>query len=92
MYNTLNRLKQSGVIRELHEGGVTRFDGNAERHHHFICAVCGRIDDVGWDQLPELRLPVLKGARIESYTVTLRGICRSCMREEKEESKDNDRH
>lgn len=91
VYNTLNRLKQSGVVHELHEGGVRRFDANMEPHHHFICTVCGRIDDVGWDQLPELR-PVLKGTRIESYSVTLRGVCQSCKREEKEESKDNDRH
>lgn len=78
VYNTLNRLKQAGTLRELYENGVTRFDVNIERHHHFVCNRCGRIDDVAWEHLPELREPLLANAQVESYSVTLRGLCTAC--------------
>ncbi|MCC7498106.1 MAG: transcriptional repressor [Bryobacterales bacterium] len=92
VYNTLHHLKQAGVVRELHEGGVTRFDANPKCHHHFVCTVCGGIEDVAWEALPELRKPVLKDVRIESYSVTLRGVCASCNRASKEEIKKHGRN
>lgn len=79
VYNTLHWLKEAGLVREVHEGGVSRFDPNLERHHHFICRECGKLEDVDWEQLPALPPVRLPGRRkIESYAVTLRGLCDQC--------------
>ena len=80
----LNRMKQSGAVQELHEGRVTRFDANIDRHHHFVCKICGRIEDVASKSLPELKEPLLKDVQIASYSVALRGVCPVCKRTEKE--------
>jgi Fe2+ or Zn2+ uptake regulation protein len=78
VYNTLNRLKEAGVLEELHQRGVTRFDANARPHHHFECTRCGRIADVAWELVPELACPRLDAGMVESYSVTFSGICWAC--------------
>jgi len=79
VYNTLNWLKQAGLIREVFEGGVTRFDPNTSDHHHFICRVCGRVEDVDGDLLGGLDFSKAAGGKeIEQMEVTLRGVCMAC--------------
>jgi len=79
VYNTLNWLKSAGLIREVFEGGVTRFDPNTSEHHHFICRVCGRVEDVDDDLLGGVDLVKVAGEKtIEQMEVTLRGVCMAC--------------
>jgi Fur family transcriptional regulator, peroxide stress response regulator len=82
IYNVLHSLKDAGLVRELvFDDAVVRFDANTVRHHHFVCTSCGGVADVPWDTLPPLpkrRLP--GGQSVESYAVTLRGVCVSCSR------------
>lgn len=79
VYNTLNWLKTAGMIREVFEGGEVRFDPNTTNHHHFVCRACGRIDDVEFDTVGEVAYCALPGRQeIESYEVTLRGLCAAC--------------
>lgn len=79
VYNTLNWLKQAGLIREVFESGVTRFDPNTSDHHHFICRICGRVEDVDGDLLSGLDLGAVGVEKtIEHLEVTLRGVCRDC--------------
>jgi Fe2+ or Zn2+ uptake regulation protein len=83
VYNTLAWLKESGLVREVFEGGVSRFDPNLDRHHHFVCRGCGRLEDVAWSELPQLPPVRLAGRRkVESYAITLRGLCDRCRRKE----------
>jgi Fur family peroxide stress response transcriptional regulator len=49
VYNTLNWLKQEGLIKEVFEAGSVRFDPNTEHHHHFVCRKCGKVEDVECD-------------------------------------------
>src|SRR5438309_1744020 len=49
VYNTLNWLKEAGMVREVFEGGDLRFDPNTSEHHHFVCRRCGKIEDVDAD-------------------------------------------
>lgn len=79
VYNTLNWLKSAGLIREVFEGGVTRFDPNTSDHHHFICRICGRVEDVEGDLINGLDLQSLPvEQRIEHFEITLRGVCMLC--------------
>jgi Fur family peroxide stress response transcriptional regulator len=79
VYNTLNWLKEAGMVREVFEGGDLRFDPNTGGHHHFVCRACGRIEDVDCDLVGELRFCPLPGHQeVEVYEVTLRGLCADC--------------
>ena len=80
VYSTLSSLREAGLVREiLLEEGVTRYDSNVARHHHFRCSSCGAIIDVPWNalsvSLPE-QLP--GGHAVTSYEVTVHGVCQTC--------------
>ncbi len=79
VYNTLNWLKSVGMLRESFEGEKVRYDPNCERHHHFICSSCSKVEDVPSDLIAELdtiKLPA--NHRVESYELTIRGVCQDC--------------
>lgn len=79
VYNTLNMLKDEGLVREVFEDGVSRFDPNLSPHHHFVCRVCGAVEDIDWEAIPAIgavRLPGLQ--RVETFAVTFRGLCSAC--------------
>lgn len=79
VYNTLNWLKDAGMVREVHESGETRFDPNTSEHHHFVCRACGTIEDVECDLVGEVEFCALPGRQhVEQAEVTLRGLCAAC--------------
>jgi Fur family peroxide stress response transcriptional regulator len=80
IYSSLQALCQVGLVREvLLEEGVCRYDANVAPHHHFRCRCCGAIEDILWDELQGLQVESLRpGLQIESYEVTLHGVCEGC--------------
>jgi Fur family peroxide stress response transcriptional regulator len=79
VYNTLALLKREGHVRELFKDGVSRFDPNTTRHHHFVCDGCGSVSDIDWETLDCRVLATLPGKAVaETYEVTLRGRCGKC--------------
>jgi Fe2+ or Zn2+ uptake regulation protein len=80
VYNVLHSLQSAGLIGELVlDDAVVRYDANVGRHHHFVCTVCGGVEDVPWNAVPPVprrRLP--GGHTVESVSVTLRGRCPRC--------------
>lgn len=81
VYNTLNTLRDVGLISEVtHEPGVLRYDANIGRHHHFICKTCGRLDDLDWEMFGKLPVEKLTDqyGRVDQVEVIVRGICREC--------------
>ena len=47
VYRNLDLLSESGEVWRLATSGTQyRFDGNTAIHHHIVCVVCGRVDDV----------------------------------------------
>ena len=77
--NPLNWLKEAGMVREVFEGGDVRFDPNTGGHHHFVCRLCGRIEDVDFELVGSVQLCTLPGRHeVEQYEVTLRGVCAAC--------------
>ncbi len=52
VYNTLNTLKDAGVIKEvLTEPGRVRYDANITHHHHFVDVKSGKIVDIPADKV-----------------------------------------
>ena len=79
VYNTLNWLKEAGMVREVFEGGDLRFDPNVGGHHHFVCRVCGRIEDVDASVVGEIRVGALPNEHtVEHCDLVLRGVCAAC--------------
>jgi Fur family transcriptional regulator, peroxide stress response regulator len=79
VYNTLNWLKEAGLIQERFEGDAIKFDPNCEQHHHFVCRQCGKLEDVGFDLIDSIGICTLPGQQtIESFEITLRGLCLDC--------------
>lgn len=80
IYSSLQALQEAGLVREvLLEPGVTRYDANVDRHHHFRCESCGEIEDIAWDAFPPLELSHLRaGLQADGYEVTVYGTCDRC--------------
>lgn len=82
VYKTLETLVEIGEIRvAIVSQGKTRYDTRMDRHHHFICTVCGGVQDV------EMRMDCLETCAPESLAdkgkilrseVNFHGICTSC--------------
>lgn len=82
IYNTLKWLKEAGLVREVYVGGAVRVDPNTSQHHHFICRCCGKVEDVDDHLLSEFQVdPLPDRQKIESFEVTLRGLCAGCQSE-----------
>lgn len=87
IYNTLNSLRDAGLIHEVFvEGYVARYDTNLEEHHHFICRSCNKLEDIPISCVGDLQnFNLSKGYKVESYEIVLRGICSSCKTETKKQ-------
>ncbi|MBA2733760.1 MAG: transcriptional repressor [Acidobacteria bacterium] len=85
IYNTLNALRDAGLVHEVYlDDAVARFDANLDRHHHFVCRVCDKLEDVPFEEVGELPARKLeRGHRVENYEIVMRGVCAACQRREK---------
>ncbi len=81
VYRTLWMLNDAGVITTMGlEREKTRFDGNIDHHHHFVCIKCGSISDFYSDTLDSLEIPesAKKLGKACNAHVEIRGICNNC--------------
>ena len=83
IYNTLNALRDAGLVHEIYmDDAVARYDANLDAHHHFVCRVCDRLEDVPAATLRTSLSDVTPGTgyMVESYEVVMRGVCAACNR------------
>jgi Fe2+ or Zn2+ uptake regulation protein len=82
IYNTLNALRDAGLVHEVYmDDAVARFDANLDQHHHFVCRMCDKLEDVPFDEVGELPTRRLgRGHKVENYEIVMRGVCASCQR------------
>ena len=82
VYRNLALLSDLGEIMKITtDGGADRFDGNATRHHHFICTKCHRVMDLDMpsiDGIMETAQQCCTG-KIENYVTHFYGICGDCI-------------
>lgn len=88
VYNTLNALRDAGLIHEIYmDDAVARYDANIEPHHHFICRTCGKLEDIPLDAVSEPSHRGLKsGYSVEYYEIVMRGVCAPCGRKKSKRS------
>jgi Fe2+ or Zn2+ uptake regulation protein len=83
VYNTLHALVEAGLVREFTlDGKAARYDANVDPHHHFVCDVCGAVEDLEWFEVPALhkqpepKMPrTQKGERsVSAYNVSAHNV------------------
>jgi Fur family peroxide stress response transcriptional regulator len=85
VYRTLESLARIGCIgKACHAGGVVRYDGRIEMHHHLICIRCDAVFDIADPALDSFPIPDVSafGFDLQDFRVQLRGICRRCRKQE----------
>ncbi len=76
VYRNLRQLTTNGRIRSIRFGAEPdRFDGKLQVHEHFICEMCGRVQDIE----ASLINPSLPGKKITSYKLDYFGECEACL-------------
>ena len=83
VYRNLARFKQEGRILSVgFVNGQERFDGNTAFHPHFICSVCGSVEDLTGLRPEDSLLPQVAmqtGGRIDGCCLSFQGVCRCCL-------------
>ena len=83
VYNTLNMLKELGVIRELSYGDMSsRYDGNDSEHAHLVCESCNHVIDIECPSQEALNTPDIQQHQfnLRSYRLEFYGTCDSCQK------------
>lgn len=77
VYNTLNSLVATGIVRELDiDTSNRRYDFAAKKPHaHFFCRCCGRVIDV---DLGDMEMPSSDDFVVEQLNVNYKGLCAEC--------------
>lgn len=81
VYRVLETLVEAGLSRRVfHPGAAARFEVKTQRHHHLVCAGCGKIIDLEDPALDNLPFPDARklGFSIDDYTVQFYGRCPAC--------------
>lgn len=80
VYKSLHAMAAAGLIREVTvKGHAARFESKTEKHHHFVCERCGKVEDVEWFEVPLVARRSRLGRRtVHNYEIVMRGLCGSC--------------
>ncbi len=78
-YNNLRDLMQADLVREVAVGGrAARFEAKRMKHHHFLCDICGNVEDMEWYDVPK-PAPSHHDKRIlRECELIFRGLCAKC--------------
>ena len=80
VYNVVSALVDCGLVTMVSVGpGSARYEYGAPWHHHFVCKICGAIQDVRCvlGEKPCLDANDIAG-EVDEAQVTFRGTCDSC--------------
>lgn len=81
VYNSLNYLKNKGLIGEIKLGtDANLYDRKLTRHDHALCNNCGKLVDLELDIPTELLEEAANRSKFKPETIelTLRGLCPEC--------------
>jgi Fe2+ or Zn2+ uptake regulation protein len=81
VYRNLEVLVSEGLVIEVPvPGSRSRYDGNPEPHHHFVCEHCRNIDDLEIRVAEPLEARVRRkyGLRPHGYRIDFYGLCLAC--------------
>lgn len=89
VYNTLNMLKDLGVIRELSYGDLSsRYDGNDAHHAHLVCQTCNHVTDIPCPPQEKMLTEDIRnsGFQLDTYRLEFYGTCPGCQAAEARKS------
>ena len=81
VYNTMNLFEEKELVRVVDiVEGIKRYDLLMHDHAHFLCVICGNIDDVNTpDSINNGSVFTLPSDyTIERIDILIRGICGKC--------------
>src|SRR3954447_3520092 len=81
IYGTLDLLDELGFVRRVSTPrGTTVYDPRVAEHHHVICRVCGRIEDIEApvDSAAAERAARGAGFAVDHGQLLLTGLCTAC--------------
>lgn len=83
IYDVLHTCTRHGLLRRIEPAGhPARYETRADDHHHLVCRVCGRVDDVDHviGEAPCLEPSTTAGFTIDEAEVVFWGLCPDCAR------------
>lgn len=90
VYRTLDLLTELQIVeRVTFDDGVARYDlrraDQQHFHHHLLCSVCGKVEEIHEDLLGEVENEVLRkyGFTVQDHRLTFHGVCGACSRKER---------
>ncbi|MDR2639646.1 MAG: transcriptional repressor [Helicobacteraceae bacterium] len=85
VYRTLALLEEAGIVTSVSFGvSGKKYEFGLKAHHdHMICNICGKmIEFIDEDiEKRQREIALLRGFKILSHTMQLRGICKECLKE-----------
>lgn len=79
VYRTLASLEEMRLLSRVDPvRGGSRFDANCDKHHHFVCTTCGKIEDIYLAYEPPLPRGIENLGEVESLHLQVRGTCQNC--------------
>ena len=82
VYIVLGALTNAGLLRKIDSGGgPSRYEARiGDNHHHLVCRICDRIEDVDCaiGAAPCLTPSDAAGFTIEEAEVVYHGVCAAC--------------
>ena len=81
IYRTLETLVKMGELAELQlVKGLRNYDPDTSGHHHIVCTVCGRVEDVFMSCPAGLELPeeIKRSFVVDDCRITFYGRCDRC--------------
>ena len=85
VYATLELLEELGEIKRVAiPGGPALFDRRTSAHHHMVCRLCGRAEDIDADVdlKGALRSAKRRGFESRDAQVLVTGVCAECATED----------
>lgn len=80
VYRNLNFLVQQGEILKVKLPNTDRFEGQLDKHYHFLCTECDMVCDVPLIYHSDLDKQTAKktGYTIERHRAVFEGLCQDC--------------
>ena len=82
VYRALGRLRELGLILEVHVPGLNGalYELARPGHAHFVCRACGAIEDIDCEAPAEAirALVAAQGSEVDDITLTIHGRCSGC--------------
>lgn len=88
VYRILDVFQKKGIITrfELQEGKFRYELSRSNEHHHLICEVCSKIEDISDCNITALEEEILqkKGFHVNRHTLEFFGVCSNCFKKKRD--------